>query len=411
VRFRIFRRRGRSAHAPEAPERRAETIVEPEVVQLDEEQLREMSAVFAAPRWLRDLGFASWLTVGAVGLLVGLVWLLGLTETIVTPVLAGLLLAVVASPAVRWLQGHRVPRAAGAGLVLLAIVALGVLISVLVVAGIKGQAGTIRDDASAAADTIQGWLEDAGVDESGASSAMDNVEASVPDIIHTLVNGLGEGISGLTSLIFGLSFAVFSLFFLLKDGPVMRRWVDRHLGVPQPVAQTITGGVIRSLRGYFAGVTIVAAFNALVISIGALILGVPLVGTIAVVTFVTAYVPYVGAFVAGTFAFLIALGAEGTETAVILTVIFILGNGPLQQLVQPFALGATLRLNPLVVLIVTIGAGALFGMAGLVLSAPIVSAVVHISAELARARAAAGVTAAAATEPAGPGPPVQESEA
>ncbi len=37
---------------------------EPEVIQLDEEQLRELSAVFAAPRWLRDLGFASWLIVG-----------------------------------------------------------------------------------------------------------------------------------------------------------------------------------------------------------------------------------------------------------------------------------------------------------------------------------------------------------
>jgi predicted PurR-regulated permease PerM len=191
---------------------------------------------------------------------------------------------------------------------------------------------------------------------------------------------------------------------------VMRRWVDRHLGVPQPVAQTITGGVITSLRRYFLGVTIVAGFNALVIGIGAIILGVPLVGTIAVVTFVTAYIPYLGAFVAGTFAFLIALGAEGPETAVILVVIFVLGNGPLQQLVQPFALGATLRLNPLVVLIVTVGAGALFGMAGLVLAAPLTSAVVHISDELARARAAVEITAAAATA-AGAGPPVQESGA
>jgi putative heme transporter len=410
VRFRIFRRRPREGEAQTAPERGSENAEEPQILQFDEEQLREMSAVFDAPRWLRDLGFASWLMVGAFGLLVGLVWLLGLTETIVTPVFAGLLLAVVSSPAVRWLHGHRVPRAAGAVLVLLAIVALGVLISVLVVGGIKGQAGPIGDNASAAADTIQGWLEDAGVDESGASSAMDSVKTAVPQIIHTFVEGVARGISGITSLIFGLSFAVFSLFFFLKDGPVMRRWVDRHLGVPQPVAQTITGGVITSLRRYFLGVTIVAGFNALVIGIGAIILGVPLVGTIAVVTFVTAYIPYIGAFVAGTFAFLIALGAEGPETAVILVVIFVLGNGPLQQLVQPFALGATLRLNPLVVIIVTVGAGALFGMAGLVLAAPLTSAVVHISDELARARAAVEITAAAATA-AGAGPPVQESGA
>ena len=58
--------------------------------------------MFAVPRWLRDLGFAAWLIVGVVGLLVGLVWLLGVTSTIVIPVLVGLLVAVVASPAVSW---------------------------------------------------------------------------------------------------------------------------------------------------------------------------------------------------------------------------------------------------------------------------------------------------------------------
>lgn len=364
--------------------------------------------MFAAPRWLRDMGFASWLTVGAVGVLVGLVWLLGLTSTIVIPVLAGLLLAVVASPAVGWWQRHRVPRPAGAALVLLGLVAVGILIALLVVSGIKGQAGAIEANASAAADTIQGWLEDLGVDQSGASSATASVEAAVPDVIHTLLEGVARGISGISSLIFGLSFAVFSLFFLLKDGPVMRRWVDRHIGVPQPVAQTITGGVITSLRRYFLGVTIVAGFNALVITIGGLALGVPLVGTMALVTFVTAYIPYIGAFIAGAFAFVIALGTEGPTTAAILVVIFLLGNGPLQQIVQPFALGATLRLNPLVVLIVTIGAGALFGMAGLVLAAPLTSAVVHISNELAGARTAVKLASDQVTAT-GAGAPIQEA--
>jgi predicted PurR-regulated permease PerM len=91
----------------------------------------------------------------------------------------------------------------------------------------------------------------------------------------------------------------------------MRAWIDRHLGVPEPVARTITGGLIRSLQGYFRGVTLVAAFNGIVVGLAALILGVPLAGTIAVVTFVTAYVPFIGAFVAGAFAVVIALGAKG----------------------------------------------------------------------------------------------------
>ena len=116
--------------------------------------------------------------------------------------------------------------------------------------------------------------------------------------------------------------------------------------------------------------------------LAALILGVPLAGTIAVVTFVGAYVPYVGAWVAGAFAVLIALGTEGATAALIMTVVALLANGAFQQMIQPLVMGATLGLNPLAVLIVTIGGGALFGMVGLTLAAPLTSAAVHISNEL-----------------------------
>jgi len=65
----------------------------------------------------------------------------------------------------------------------------------------------------------------------------------------------------------------------------------------------------------------------------------------------------------------------------------ILANGLLQNIVQPIAFGATLDLNPLVVLIVTIGFGAIFGMLGMVLAAPLTSAALHITRDLAEAKA------------------------
>ena len=110
------------------------------------------------------------------------------------------------------------------------------------------------------------------------------------------------------------------------------------LGLPAPVAHGITQRVLESLRGYFLGVTIVAAFNAVVVRIGALLLDVPLAGTIAVVTFFGAYIPYLGAWTAGAFAVLIALGGAGTDAAAGMIVVQLLANGVLQQLVQPFAM-------------------------------------------------------------------------
>ena len=140
------------------------------------------------------------------------------------------------------------------------------------------------------------------------------------------------------------------------------------------------------MRGYFLGVTIVAAFNAVVVGIGSLIIGVPLVGTIVAVTFVAGYIPYIGAWTAGAFTVLLALGSDGTEAAGSMVVIQLLANGPLQQIVQPFAMGAALGIHPLAVLIVTIAGGALFGAVGLIIAAPVVAAVVRISADLARVR-------------------------
>ncbi len=365
-------------------------------------EARRLETSFAAPRWLNDLGRTSWLVVGFALLVVGLVWLLGVTATIVGPLVAATIVATVAMPVVAWLERHRVRRIGGAAIVLLALVALAVVVLLVVLGGLKAQSGEISQNASAAADKLQSWAESLGVDESGASAANSSASSDAPKAISTLVTGVIGGIEGVASILFGLSLAALSMFLLLKDGPSMRRWVDGHLGVPQPVASTITGDVIRSLRGYFRGVTIIATFNAIVVGIASVILGVPLAGTIALVTFICAYVPYIGAFVAGTFAVLIALGSEGTTTAAIMLVVVLLANGLLQNVVQPFAMGSSLGLNPLVVLVVTIAAGCVLGMIGLVLAAPLTSAAVHISRDLGRARAApAGTAAEPATATAG----------
>src|SRR4051812_11487479 len=79
-----------------------------------------LTGVFAAPSWLRDVGFTAWLLVGVALFLVGSVWLLALTNVIVVPVIAAGVIAAVAAPLVGWLERHRVPRPLGAILLLVA---------------------------------------------------------------------------------------------------------------------------------------------------------------------------------------------------------------------------------------------------------------------------------------------------
>jgi len=361
------------------------------VIEIDATSL---SRVFSAPMWLRDLGLLAWFLVGVAVLLVGLTWLLALTSTITIPVVLGAILATVGGPLVATMQRHRIPRALGAAIVLLGIVAIIVVIALMVFGGIYEQSSEIKAAASEAMDKVEGWMNDAGA--GGTSDTSEQVQSSTAQTGKTLLQGVANGIAELTSLVFFLTFTAFSTFFLLKDGPTVRRFVDSHIGVPRDVATVITSNVMRSLRRYFLGVTYVAAFNAIVVGLAALALGVPLAGTIAVVVFVTAYVPFIGAFVSGAFAVVLTLASEGTTEALIMLVVVILANGLLQNIVQPIAFGATLDLNPLVVLIVTIGFGSLFGMIGMVLAAPLTSAALHISRELAAAKA---LEAAAAGEP------------
>jgi predicted PurR-regulated permease PerM len=343
---------------------------------------------FAPPRWLRDIGRTSWLLVGAVLLLVGFIWLIGATSTIVAPVLAGTVVAVAALPLVDVLDRH-MPRAAAAAIVLLGVAAVVVIVTLVILTGIVDQSDSIKAHLHEGMARVQSWLTSAGVSDGTASSATATTEHSAPETLSILLTGAISAIGGIASLILGLSFAALSLFFILKDGPPMQKWIDAHVGLPEETAHVITHRLATSLRGYFKGVTFVAAFNGIVVGLGALLLDVPLAGTLAVVTFVTAYVPYIGAVIAGIFVVVVTLGAKGAAVALAMLVVFLLANGLLQNLMQPLAMGSALELHPLVVLVATVGAGCLFGTVGLILAAPLLSAATHLPRDLRLHRLAA----------------------
>ncbi len=345
-------------------------------------------AASSLPVWFQRWGIGSWLVVGMVLVVVGLVWLLEQTSSIVDPLIAGFVISAVSGVAVDRLERHGWPRAAGAGLLALGLVAVTILTVGLVLAGITSQATHIDLSLSTAVDRVRGWAEDLGI--TSASAAAEEIKRAVPNIARTLLYGVARGISGLTSLLVFLGFTAFATFFLVKDGPAIGRWIERHMGMDPAEARIVLGDIIQALRRYFLGLSIIAAFTTAGVVIGALILGVPLLGTIAIVTFLSSYIPIVGAWTAGIFVFALALANQGTTAALIMAVIVFLANGPLQQIVQPIVYGATLRLNPLVVFSVTIAAGSLLGLPGMILAAPLVSAAVRVHGDLARLRTPAG---------------------
>jgi len=356
----------------------------------------ELSGIFRVPDWLRDIGLMAWLLVGIALLLGALVWLASLTQVIVIPVLVAAIISVVAIPLVTWLEAHRVPRGLGSLLVMLGIVLVAVGMGVAIVVSITGEASNIAHQLDSAKDDIAGWLKDLGVNTDKSKETASSLGSGSSDAVSTLLSGVVSGLSALSGLVFFMAMAALSTFFLLKDGPIIRSWAEDHSGLPKPVTRVITQRAIGSLRGYFLGTTIVAVFSAVVVGIGSVIIGVPYIAAIVGVTFIAGYIPYIGAWAAGAFTVLLALGSDGMTAAAAMVFVQLLANGVLQQFIQPFAMGAALGIHPLVVLVVTIAGGALFGAMGLILAAPVVSAIVGISNDLAKAKAEGEAEARAA---------------
>jgi putative heme transporter len=107
-----------------------------------------------------------------------------------------------------------------------------------------------------------------------------------------------------------------------------------------------------------------------VVGLASLLLGLPLVLTIVVVNFIGGYIPYIGAFLGGGLAVIVAWGDGGLGVAALMLVIVLASNLLLENLVEPRVMGRTLDIHPVVVLIVTALGGFLAGIVGLILAVP-----------------------------------------
>ncbi|MGC5165427.1 AI-2E family transporter [Luteimicrobium sp. DT211] len=320
------------------------------------------------PPWLRTVGTGSWFVVGALVVVAVALFLFAKVTPVLIPLIIAAVLAAILVPVVDRLERWHVPRWLGAALLLLVGLSAVVVLVVVVVRVIIGQSGAIWAEVQAGLQSIADRLD---LPDGWGARLVASLRSGTPGF---LVGGLGFAISSVTALVVGVVLGVFMLLFLLKDWVPITRWTTHHVGVPAPLAQDVLDGTVHAFRGYALGLTMLGVANAVVVAVGALIFGVPLVGAIAVVTFVASYVPYFGACVAGAFAVVVAFGDGGLPVALAMLAVVLLANNTIQNLLEPFAFGRPLRLHPLVVLLVTTAGTLLFGLMGAILAAPVTSA-------------------------------------
>jgi predicted PurR-regulated permease PerM len=180
-----------------------------------------------------------------------------------------------------------------------------------------------------------------------------------------------SGVGTLVGLASGLILGALIMYYLLKDGTRLRRAVVAQAGpARRDDLDRFVGDSCRVLRDYGRGRTVMSATVSVVVGLASLLLGLPLVLTIVVVNFVGGYIPYIGAFLGGGLAVIVALGEAGVDAAAVMLVVVLAANLLLENVVEPRVMGRTLDIHPLTVLLVTALGGVVGGIVGLMLAVP-----------------------------------------
>jgi predicted PurR-regulated permease PerM len=343
------------------------------------------------PSWLAQLGLRGWLFVGVV-LAAAIVYsALATVASLVVPLIVAVVVGVLFAPLVTRAARAHVPRRITSALVILGLAGISTVSIWLAVKGIAEQAPEIGRELAAGLDRVFAWIEDLGVSMGDGSEVVDNGYEAGRWLLSGLAGSLTSVFSSAAAFLIGVFVGVFLLYYLLAEWDALVAWTAEHLGTDRTLAASILDDAGAAIREYFTGLTISAILVALTIGLAMALLGLPLALTIGLVTFVTAYVPYLGAIFSGAFAFLVALGSGGLTEALIVLAVVLVAQNVLQTLVQTKLTSDRLQIHPLVNFGSTIVGAALAGILGATLSAPIVATLVRLVGRIRDHRATAPV--------------------
>ncbi len=304
---------------------------------------------------------------------VGVLFVLREVWVVLMPVLLGLLLTTVLWPATRLLR-RWLPPAAASGIVLVAgLAALGGLVTLLTTL-IANEAQSLADAVVSGLEDVQEWTTGPplSLGDDGLGQVIDDGLQRLQDNAQSVAGYALTGVTTAGSLLVTTVLALVLCFFFLKDGPRFLPWASQWVGPrAAPHVREVCTRAWETLSGFIRAQAMVGLVDGVGIGLGLLVLGVPLAFPLAVLTVIGAFVPIIGAFVAGALAVLVALVTNGPTTALMVLILVLVVQQLEGNVVSPMLMGRTLRLHPaLVILAVTVG-GSLWGIAGAFLAVPI----------------------------------------
>jgi len=332
------------------------------------------------PGWVVNVAIASIAFISVVGVLVIIAGFIGASSSISVPLILALVIGMISYPLVEKMLSLGVPAQAAAVAVLVFLVAVVVAAVWVTLAGVFSQWASIQAQIQGGITQGALGLQAAGIDPGAIREIVTAARSTVDGAGAPALGGLASvvsrtfatGLSGVFTLFFGIFIGGMLLYYVLADFPNIIGWMGRHIGgLPEQLGTEIVGDAVRAMRGYFSAMTVSGVVVATIIGLVMLVMGLPLAFAVALVTFLTNYIPFFGAILAGSFAFFIALGAGGIPKAITILLVILITQNLLQSVINARLMGDSLNLSPIVVLVATMLGGIFGGLLGAALGAPV----------------------------------------
>lgn len=316
------------------------------------------------------------------------IWLLRYFSEITVPIAVALLLSALSVGGVNWLANHRIPRLLATFLVVLAN--LAVLFGLLTLVG--QQVVTQLDDLKAniveGISQVQDWARNGPFHLSDAQVQVwiDEGKSAISSSDTSIVSRVAEVGLQISHIVAGFFIALFAFFFFLYEGERIWSWIVVLFPAASRARINSSGHTAwRSLTAFVRATIVVALTDAIGVAIAAWILGVPLMFAIGALVFLGAFVPIIGALLAGSVAVLVALVAQGPWVALFMLLSVIAVQQFESHVLQPFLMGKFVALHPLAI-IIAIAAGVIVsGIVGALVAVPLAACfngvVRHLAAE------------------------------
>jgi predicted PurR-regulated permease PerM len=335
-----------------------------------------MEPVGAVPWSMRVAAEISWRLLVLAGTVWVLMRVIGAVSLVVLAFAAALLITALLQPFVARLKRMGVPRGLATAMVFIGGFVVMGLVGWFVVWQVMANVDDLSSSLQDGVNEGKKWLLNSPfhVTDDQINQIAKNLQDAIGSNTKALTDAGLQGVTVIVELLTGVALAMFSTLFLLYDGPNIWNWVLRLF--PEAAREGLAGAGPRAwhtLTLYVRGTVLVALIDAICIGIGIFFLGVPMAVPLAVVIFVSSFVPLVGAVASGAIAVVVSLVTQGPFTALMVLAVVLAVQQIEGHILQPFILGRAVRVHPLAVVLSVAAGSIVAGIGGAVVAVPLVA--------------------------------------